>query len=65
MSKLHCQYNKMPDHSLLEFKSHINDMVYHDINADDPLSAQTSISQTKWYENAQSVNFDEIKALTV
>ena len=71
VSTLHCQHNKLrdhsllPDHSLLEFKFHIDDMVYHDINGEDPLATQTNISQTERHENEQSVNFHEVKDLTL
>ena len=65
VSTLHCQHSKIPDHSLLEFKFRINNMVYHDINGDEPLQSQTNISQIERYENEQSEDFREVKDLTL
>ena len=40
-------------------------MVYHGTSGQDPQPAQTNIFQTERYENKQSVNFHEVKDLTL
>ena len=40
-------------------------MVYYDTKGEDPLSAQSNISQNERYENEQSEKSHEVKDLTL